>query len=421
MDFTGERQIHCCFSEVDKDHIARYVLASSLVKPGDHVADLGCGIGYGTAFLAFATNCALATGFDISDEAIAYAKECYLPRTDRLQFEIRDITESIEQSAYQFVTVFEVVEHVKLADQLIRVISRMLTEDGIAILSTPNQDVLPYDSNEFRFHQRHYTPCEFAELIELNGLEVLVRGSQNGEIIYPFPGNCFNLFICKKKGGTGTINLSKLGADTVFSRTAAMLERTSYILSSAPEPTLKTVRRQFLDVVRNAKTVELEILRLLDENRRRFKPETLGDHPSFSGVLPEISRGKTVSFSFTAKRDNLYQIAVIPATYMNTCAGYLRFRLIDDNGRAWVHKDVHFGSNEHAKYHIDDNILFPLHFKPYTRSKGRKFTAEIEVVELLDNSRLTFYCDENQNENKTCVNVDGNSISATMTFFLYYL
>ena len=69
---------------------------------------MGCGAGYGTAMLA--KSATEAVGFDVSVEAIAYAKEHYGEKAtflaaDALHFPAED-------RSFQVVTAFEVIEHI---------------------------------------------------------------------------------------------------------------------------------------------------------------------------------------------------------------------------------------------------------------------------------------------------------------------
>jgi methylase of polypeptide subunit release factors len=54
-------------------HIARYVLAASLVRYGDVVLDAACGLGYGSAILASAAPSVRVIGVDNSEYAVNYA------------------------------------------------------------------------------------------------------------------------------------------------------------------------------------------------------------------------------------------------------------------------------------------------------------------------------------------------------------
>ena len=58
-------------------HLARYVFATRHARPG-RLLDIACGVGYGTRLLADRSEAALsALGVDISESAIAYARERY--------------------------------------------------------------------------------------------------------------------------------------------------------------------------------------------------------------------------------------------------------------------------------------------------------------------------------------------------------
>jgi len=54
----------------------------------------------------------------------------------------------------------------------------MLKKDGLLILSTPNQETLPFTAEEFPQHKRHYTPKELQALLTSKGFEVVKRYTQ---------------------------------------------------------------------------------------------------------------------------------------------------------------------------------------------------------------------------------------------------
>ena len=71
----GERQVSPTLDGIRRDHVARYDWAAKQLPAGSRIADFACGVGYGTRVLADAGH--LVTGFDIDDEALAYAGKNY--------------------------------------------------------------------------------------------------------------------------------------------------------------------------------------------------------------------------------------------------------------------------------------------------------------------------------------------------------
>lgn len=151
--FMQERYVPGTWSEIAAyEHRPRYAFASSLAA-GKRVLDFGCGSGYGAADLA--KEAAHVTAVDISEEALAYAREHH--KASNLVFERRDdLAEGLEPASFDLITCFELVEHLARADQLrlLTSLKRLLTEDGLLLISTPNPAATAnYGENPFHLHE----------------------------------------------------------------------------------------------------------------------------------------------------------------------------------------------------------------------------------------------------------------------------
>ncbi len=72
LEFTGERFVPGAAGEIWYEHWHRYLFAAPLVA-GARVLDVACGEGYGSALLA--RSAARVTGADLSQDAIAHARQ----------------------------------------------------------------------------------------------------------------------------------------------------------------------------------------------------------------------------------------------------------------------------------------------------------------------------------------------------------
>lgn len=162
--FTGERVIP---GEVEPDlwnqHLSRYHFAATFAA-AKKVLDAGCGTGYGTALLAGQASEAL--GFDISPEAIAYAREHYpLPR-----FEIAPANAfPAPRESAGLITAFEVIEHLPDWQDLIQEAYRVLAPGGIFLVSTPNKLYYSESRQETGpnpFHVHEFELDAFREALE---------------------------------------------------------------------------------------------------------------------------------------------------------------------------------------------------------------------------------------------------------------
>ena len=97
-------------------HLKRYAFALPWCE-GREVLDLGCGVGYGTAFLADSAH--RVVGGDVDAETIAYAQRRY--GRPNVEFRVLDATAlPFEDSSFDAVCSFETIEHVADPEALVR-------------------------------------------------------------------------------------------------------------------------------------------------------------------------------------------------------------------------------------------------------------------------------------------------------------
>lgn len=138
MILTGERMIlNRMKKETEVEHICRYQFAKQFVT-GKRVLDAACGSGYGTKILA--EDASEVTGIDISAEAVAYAEKEYK------QSNTRYLVGSVEKmpfadQSFDVIISFETIEHIDeiAQDSFLSEIKRVIKNDGILIISTPNK------------------------------------------------------------------------------------------------------------------------------------------------------------------------------------------------------------------------------------------------------------------------------------------
>jgi 2-polyprenyl-3-methyl-5-hydroxy-6-metoxy-1,4-benzoquinol methylase len=140
---------------IEAEHLARYWWASGLVG-GRRVLDAGCGVGYGTAMLAGA-GAAEAIGIDVSADSVATAAAAH----PDVRFVAADLHElPFEDDRFDFISCFEVIEHVDRQEAAITELSRVLAPDGILAISSPNRGVYP-PGNPHHVHE--YVPEELRD------------------------------------------------------------------------------------------------------------------------------------------------------------------------------------------------------------------------------------------------------------------
>src|SRR3954469_10446066 len=135
MPFTGERFTPECVREIWYEHWHRYAFARRLVQ-GRRVLDAACGEGYGSALLADAAS--EIVGGDIDAASIAHARERYTRQN--LRYEKGDATAlEFAPKSFDVIVCFETLEHVEAQERMIAGFARVLSDDGILIVSSPDR------------------------------------------------------------------------------------------------------------------------------------------------------------------------------------------------------------------------------------------------------------------------------------------
>jgi SAM-dependent methyltransferase len=162
LTWTGERFIPSVTGETALEHLHRYALALNLA-PGKRVLDIACGEGYGSHLLA--GKATSVVGIDLDAEAVAHA--CIKYNLTNLEFRQGDCTDlPLAAGSIDLVVSFETLEHHAEHDAMLAELRRVLTPDGVLLISTP--DRLRYsDERNYvnHFHVRELYTDQFRQLI----------------------------------------------------------------------------------------------------------------------------------------------------------------------------------------------------------------------------------------------------------------
>jgi SAM-dependent methyltransferase len=149
-ELTGERFVPggARGEWVEAEHLGRYLWAAAAAKDRI-VLDAGCGLGYGTAILARA-GAHTVTGMDIDRDAVRSAGDRF---GDVAEFGVADLMELPPHIGhFSLVVCFEAIEHVADPGRALDEIARVMRDDGVLIVSSPNRGVYP-EGNPFHLEE----------------------------------------------------------------------------------------------------------------------------------------------------------------------------------------------------------------------------------------------------------------------------
>lgn len=159
-------------------HFCAYKFAKDFVS-GKEVLDIGCGEGYGSAFLADSAKEVL--GIDYDKAVIGYARNKY--HKENLKFTVMDV-ENLDLLIQKFNAIcsFQNIEHIRDTRKLLANIVNLLKESGVFICSTCNmKDASPGSTVPFnKFHVKEYLASEFKSLLEGHFKKVEIFGLRRG-------------------------------------------------------------------------------------------------------------------------------------------------------------------------------------------------------------------------------------------------
>jgi GT2 family glycosyltransferase/glycosyltransferase involved in cell wall biosynthesis/SAM-dependent methyltransferase len=141
------------------------------------VLDLGSGEGFGAAILA---DVALhVVGLDVDERTVEHSTLNYAGAN--LEFHVGDALDLSQHETGSFgaVVAFEIIEHVRGQEQMLVEIARVLADDGLVVISTPDRRIYSEASGQSNpFHERELTLDEFVQLLEVNFPHVATWGQR---------------------------------------------------------------------------------------------------------------------------------------------------------------------------------------------------------------------------------------------------
>lgn len=145
------------------DYLLKETLKHVDPKEIKSVADIGCGVGNKTKFLAEYFPKAKVTGFDFSKEGIEAASKTH--RRKNLSYSTADVTKLGSKSSFDLITAFDLLEHIedwkKLTTDLIQKNNKYI------LVSSPVGRMRPYEVHIG--HVRNFKKREIETFMEKHG------------------------------------------------------------------------------------------------------------------------------------------------------------------------------------------------------------------------------------------------------------
>jgi ubiquinone/menaquinone biosynthesis C-methylase UbiE len=115
------------------------------VGPISRVADLGCGTGWSCIAVAQAYPKVRVDGFDLDDSSIALARANAADAglSDRVRFEVRDVSDPLLTGSYELVLACDTLTDVGQPTQVLRVMRGLVANGGAALVLDVRVNDLP--------------------------------------------------------------------------------------------------------------------------------------------------------------------------------------------------------------------------------------------------------------------------------------
>ena len=147
------------------NHKSRYFFAKEIVERNKclRILDAATGVGYGAGVLS--ETGANIVAVDRSEEALKIAQTQF--SNNKITY-VKDDCEILGQikESFDAVVSFETLEHLKRPESFLKRCNELLSDNGLLILSTPNQLVSGHTTKkDWEYHEKEYNPEELINMV----------------------------------------------------------------------------------------------------------------------------------------------------------------------------------------------------------------------------------------------------------------
>jgi len=170
---------------VYQEHVARYNFVKKFVR-GKIVLDLGCGIGDGTYELSkYAKK---LVGVELDRARLKCAFDNFI-KTNISYLAMDGCFLAFADNIFDVVVSLEVIEHLEKQDKFLSEIMRILNDGGIAIISTPNKEIVRAEGTRpSSSHIKELTFKEFKVILNKHFSAIELFGQKRGRRIKGISG-----------------------------------------------------------------------------------------------------------------------------------------------------------------------------------------------------------------------------------------
>lgn len=152
LDFTGG---------IYGEHFVRYLLATRYAVD-KAVLDLGCGTGYGMMLLSYVAKSVIGVDYWLDKSYIENNLSKNISFNCPCEFKLMDLNQDFITGKYDLVVAFEILEHLKNPEDIVKKVANILNQGGKFIFSIPNE--LKSDSISI-YHNYIFSLGQIKELV----------------------------------------------------------------------------------------------------------------------------------------------------------------------------------------------------------------------------------------------------------------